>query len=259
MPYNSLLCDVDEGVAVVTINRPGKLNALNAEVVDDLEACFKDLHAQTEVRAVVLTGAGEKAFVAGADITQFSGLSPEDAASFARRGQEVFNLIESGPKPVVAAVNGYALGGGCELALACHIRLASDNASLGQPEVNLGVIPGYGGTQRLPRVVGRGVALEMILTGDPITAERALAVGLVNRITTQEELLPTARKLAKRIASRGPVAVRLSTAAVLRSDLPLRDGLQQEADLFGQSFATEDVKEGVTAFLERRKPEFRGQ
>ena len=259
MEYANLICDVDDHVAVVTINRPDKLNALNVVVLDELDDCFSELASIDTVRAVVLTGAGEKAFVAGADITQFGDMDVAAATDFARRGQNVFSRIENSAAPVIAAVNGYALGGGCELALACHLRVASDNASFGQPEVNLGVIPGYGGTQRLPRIVGRGRALEMILTGDPITAERAFEIGLVNRVAPQAELMAVARKVADRIASRGPVAVELACKAVLASDARLEDGLEEEARLFGKVFATHDVSEGVAAFLERRKPEFTGR
>jgi enoyl-CoA hydratase len=258
MDYAYLICDVDNHVAVVTINRPDKLNALNEGVIDELDDCFAELSSLDEVRCIVLTGAGDKAFVAGADITQFADMDVDAADQFARRGQQVFSRIEESAAPVIAAVNGYALGGGCELALACHIRLASENASFGQPEVNLGVIPGYGGTQRLPRTVGRGLALEMILSGDPITAARAFEIGLVNRVTPQADLLATAMKLAGRIASRGPVAVKLARQAVLASDRLLEDGLDEEARLFGKAFATKDVTEGVAAFLERRKPDFSG-
>lgn len=257
--YANLICDIEPPIAVVTVNRPDKLNALDASVIDDLDACFADLAGNESVRAIVLTGSGEKAFVAGADINQFSSLDAAAARDFALRGQAVFTRIEQSDQPVVAAVNGYALGGGCELALACHIRVASENASFGQPEVNLGVIPGYGGTQRLPRIVGRGLALEMILTGDPVNAARALEVGLVNRVTSLNDLLPTARKIAGRIASRGPLAVSLARRAVDAADLPLADGLKREAALFGEVFGTEDVAEGVSAFLERRKPTFSGR
>ena len=259
MTFDYLLCDVDAPVAVVTINRPDKLNALNVEVLDELERCHSDLAQRDDVRVIVLTGAGEKAFVAGADISQFSRLSSRDATRFAARGQAVFSQFETGDKPVIAAVNGFALGGGCELALACHLRIASTNARFGQPEVNLGVIPGYGGSQRLPRVVGRGFALEMILTGEPVSAERAALIGLVTKVVPPAELLTEARRLAELIASRGPVALSLAIRAVRASDLPLQEGLAIEAELFGKAFDTEDLSEGASAFLERRKPKFKGR
>ena len=259
MNFDLLLCDIDAPIAVVTINRPDKLNALNAQVMDELDACFVELARNDEVRAIIITGAGDKAFVAGADIGQFSGMTHSDAEAFAKRGQSVFSRIESSGKPVIAAVNGYALGGGCELALACHIRIAASGASFGQPEVTLGITPGYGGTQRLPRIVGRGIAFEMILTGDPVSAERAERIGLVNAVVPADELLTEARRIAGRIAQRGPVAVTLSARAVLAADLKLEQGLFVEAELFGRSFATDDVKEGVAAFLEKRRPDFKGR
>lgn len=259
MTFDFLLLEVDEHIAVVTINRPDKLNALNAQVLDELERCHASLAGRDDIRAIILTGAGTKAFVAGADISQFPSLSPSDAARFASRGQSIFFAIEAGSKPVIAAVNGYALGGGCELALACHLRIASTNAVFGQPEVNLGVIPGYGGSQRLPRLVGRGVALEMILTGEPVSAERAEQIGLVNKVVPPSELMQEAKKVAGVIASRGPVAVALAIRSVLASDQPLQDGLDREAELFGEAFDSEDISEGVGAFLERRRPEFKGR
>jgi enoyl-CoA hydratase len=259
MSYSTLLFDVAGGVATITINRPDKLNALNATVIDELEHAFRQVASEQAIKGVLLTGSGEKAFVAGADIQQFTDLDPSSARTFALRGQEVFNAIEQCPKPVVAAVNGYALGGGCELAMACHLRVASDKAIFGQPEVNLGIIPGYGGTQRLPRLVGRGIALEMILTGDHVTAQRAYEIGLVNKVRPQDELQDGALDFLGRILSKGPVAVRLSLEAVRASDLPLIQAQLYEAALFGQSCATEDQKEGAKAFLERRKPVFKGQ
>lgn len=260
MAFDTLLLDKgDDGVAVVTINRPDKLNALNSSVLDDLETCFSELEKDETVRGVLLTGAGEKSFVAGADIAQFRDLDPPGAVSFARRGQGVFDRIERFPKPVVAVINGFALGGGCELALACHLRVASSTARLGQPEVGLGLIPGYGGTQRLPRIVGRGIATEMILTGGHVDAERARAVGLVNRVFEPGTLLAEAREFLGTIIRQAPVAVALSLEAIRDSDLPQSEGMAHEAALFGQAFATEDVREGVEAFLERRKPSFKGR
>ncbi|MEM1125910.1 MAG: enoyl-CoA hydratase-related protein [Bacteroidota bacterium] len=260
MAYDTLLYDVDAaGIATITINRPDKLNALNAEVLADLDRAFRQARADTEVVGVVLTGAGEKAFVAGADISQFTALDALQGHRFAVRGQAVFNRIEEMPKPVVAAVNGYALGGGCELAIACHLRVAAETASFAQPEVNLGILPGYGGTQRLPRLVGRGVATELILTGHRIDAERAYQIGLVNEVVPDEAVVEAAKALIQTIASKAPLAVSMSLDALRASDLPLKQGLRYEAALFGQACATEDFKEGATAFLERRKPAFKGQ
>lgn len=259
MAFETLLYEVDaEGVATITINRPDKLNALNTTVIGELEAAFRQARADNGVKGVVLTGAGEKSFVAGADIRQFTELGPLDGHRFAIKGQAVFNRIEEMTKPVVAAVNGYALGGGCELAMACHLRVASDNAIFGQPEVNLGLIPGYGGTQRLPRLVGRGIALELILTGDRISAQRAYEIGLANRVVAQDELIATAKKMVLVISNKAPVAVSMAMDAVRASELPMREGLRYEAALFGQACATLDFREGVTAFLERRKPNFIG-
>ena len=260
MDFDTLLLEVDGHVAVVTINRPDKLNALNAQVLDDLEACFRHLADAEEVRAVVLTGAGEKAFVAGADITQFTKLDAETAARFARRGQAVFQSIEDLGKPVIAAINGFALGGGCEIAIACHIRIASENARLGQPEVGLGLMCGYGGTQRLPRIVGMGHAMELLVTGAHITAARAAEIGLVNKLVPAGEALSAAREMASVIARQAPIGVALSLKAALTAfDGPLSEGLDREADLFGQTFETEDLSEGVGAFLDRRKPDFKGR
>jgi enoyl-CoA hydratase len=248
----------DDGIATVTINRPEKLNALNAQVIDDLDACFEAIDSDSDVRGVLLTGAGQKSFVAGADIARFTELDAESGYQFALRGQAVFNRIETVGKPVVAAVNGYALGGGCELAMACHLRIASNNARFGQPEVNLGILPGYGGSQRLPRIVGRGRALELILSGNPITAERAYEIGLVNKVVAPEELLATARSVLNDILSKAPLAIRMALDAVRMSDVPLDQGLEYEAVLFGQACATKDFKEGVAAFLERRPAQFEG-
>ena len=259
LSFETLLVAVaDDAIATVTINRPEKLNALNSQVLDDLDACFEELGSDPGVRGVLLTGAGPKSFVAGADIGRFSELDAESGHAFSLRGQSVFNRIENLGKPVVAAVNGYALGGGCELAMACHLRVASENARFGQPEVNLGILPGYGGTQRLPRIVGRGRAIEMILTGDPITATRAYEIGLVNRVVPAEELLSTARSLLSGILAKAPLAVRMSLDAVRMSDLAIDQGQEYEAALFGQACTTKDFKEGVAAFLEKRPARFTG-
>jgi enoyl-CoA hydratase len=259
MTLETLLYEVDDGVAVITINRPDKLNALNALVLQELNEAFRQARSDGAVQGVVLTGAGAKSFVAGADIQQFPALDALEGHRFALRGQAIFNRIEEMPKPVVAAVNGYALGGGCELALACHLRIASENACFGQPEVNLGLLPGYGGTQRLPRLVGRGIAIELILTGERISAQRAYEVGLVNRVVPLDDLLKTARALIAAIATKAPLAIGLALEALRASDLPLREGLRHEAALFGQACATDDFKEGVAAFLERRQAVFKGR
>ena len=256
----TLLYEVDaDGVALVTLNRPDALNALNQRTVAELAKAFRQARQDDAVRGVVLTGAGEKAFAAGADISEFAGMEPLDAHRFALRGQAVFSQIETMAKPVVAAVNGFALGGGCELAMACHLRVASETAQFGQPEVNLGLIAGYGGTQRLPRLVGRGVAAEMLLTGDRVTAERAYQTGLVNKVVPAAELLDAARAFVTTIASKAPVAVAMSLQALRAADLPLPQGLQQEAALFAQCAATDDFAEGVGAFLNREKPQFQGR
>ena len=259
MDLQHLLFEVDtEGVALVTVNRPDKLNALNADVLSELDACFRRACSDKAVKGVVLTGAGEKSFVAGADIGQFTELDALAGHRFALRGQAVFNRIEELPKPVVAAVNGFALGGGCELALACHLRVASEQASFGQPEVNLGILPGYGGTQRLPRLVGRGLATELILTGERISAQRAYEIGLVNHVVPTAETVSVARDLVHTIAAKAPLAISLALDALRASDLPLREGLRYEAALFGQACASEDAKEGAAAFLERREAQFKG-
>jgi enoyl-CoA hydratase len=260
MPYANLLYEVQDSVAVVTVNRPEKLNPLNSGTINDLEACFRDIAADSAVKAVILTGAGEKAFVAGADINQLADLTGMAGREWGLRGQRVFSEIENLAKPVIAAINGYALGGGLELAMACHIRIASENAKLGQPEVKLGIVPGYGGTQRLPRLVGKGRALEMILTGDPVTAGEAYRTGLVNQVVPLQELLPTARRLAAKIMGNGPVAVALCLQAVHRGmEMPLEAALEWEASQFGLSCATDDIREGTSAFLEKRKAEFQGR
>jgi enoyl-CoA hydratase len=257
---DTLRYDVDgDGIAVVTLDRPDKLNALSTRVLADLSRAFRQARADDGVRGVVLTGAGEKAFAAGADIEEFTALDALEGHRFALRGQSVFNTIENLPKPVVAAVNGFALGGGCELALACHLRVASERAQFGQPEVNLGLIPGYGGTQRLPRIVGQGIATEMVLTGDRITAQRAYEIGLVNHVVTPEGLLEAAKDLVRKIVSKAPLAVAMSLNAIRSADLPLAQGLQLEAALFGQACGTDDFREGVHAFLNKQAPEFSGR
>lgn len=249
-----------DGVAVVTIDRPDKLNALNRATIVELGAAMRSVREDADVRGIVLTGSGGKAFVAGADIAELARMGPVDGIEVSRLGQRVFREIELSRKPVVAAVNGFALGGGCELAMACQLRLAAENARFGLPEVKLGIIPGYGGTLRLPRLVGRGRALEMILTGEMIDAHEAYRIGLVNRVVPQESLLDEARALVGRIGSNGPVAVGLAIECATRgTELDMDDGLALESNLFGLLAATEDMREGMSAFLEKRKAEFRGR
>lgn len=260
MSLQNLTVEFKGSTAVVTVNRPDKLNALNAQTMAELKEVFTDLNGKEEVSVVVLTGSGEKAFVAGADIKELNQLEMISGKEFAERGQAVFNTIENLSKPVIAAVNGYALGGGCELALSCHIRLASENAKFGQPEVNLGIIPGYGGTQRLTRLINSGRAMEYILTGDMIDSAEALRIGLVNKVYPQNELLPKALEMAEKISSKAGNAVRLAVKAVNMADeVSEREGQNYEATLFALCCGTEDFKEGTSAFLEKRKPEFKNK
>ncbi|NIP79736.1 MAG: enoyl-CoA hydratase [Gemmatimonadetes bacterium] len=246
--------------ATVIVNRPDKLNALNAETIGELDAAFRELAADDDVRGLVVTGEGEKAFVAGADIAELAKMGPIDGIDVSRKGQDAFRRLERMGKPVVAAVNGYALGGGMELALACHLRVASEKARFGLPEVKLGIIPGYGGTVRLPRIVGRGRALELILTGEMIDAGRALDMGLVNRVVTPEETRPAAEALLDTILKNGPVALRFALEAVDRSlETGIDEGLGLESHLFGLLASTEDMREGMGAFLEKREARFQGK
>ena len=258
MTYQTLLLSTSDRVTTVTINRPDKLNALNALSKSELKEFFTNARTNKEIDVVILTGSGEKAFVAGTDIGELLSLDAQSGKAFAEEGQEVFDLIQHLGKPVIAAVNGYALGGGCELALACHIRIASENAKFGQPEVNLGIIPGYGGTQRLARTIGVGKAMEMILTGNQIDAHEALRVGLINNVIPLSELLPTAETMPRTIANKGQIAIRMSLKAINASmETPLSEGLKIEAALFGESCSTEDANEGIRAFLQKRKPVFK--
>lgn len=260
MSYNTLLFDVADGIARVTINRPDKLNALNDQVMAELGQAVDRIIADDAIRGVMLTGAGPKAFVAGADIADLAKQGPFDGKARALRGQGVLRRLETCGKPVVAAVNGFALGGGCELAMACHIRIASDTAKFGQPEVKLGIAPGYGGTQRLPRLVGKGRALQLILTGEMIDAAEAYRIGLVNKVVAAAELAAESEKLLRGILAMGPLAVRLSLEAVERGlDMSMDEGLLLEANHFGLLAATADMKEGLTAFLEKRAPKFSGR
>ncbi len=254
-----ILIEKSDRLAWLTLNRPEKLNALNNEVLQQLEGAITDLEQDPQVGAVIITGAGEKAFVAGADIAELKSLDTARARVQALRGQAVFQRIETMPKPVISAVNGFALGGGCELALACHVRIASENAKFGLPEVSLGIIPGYGGTQRLPRLVGKGVALDMILSGEMIPAADALRMGLASRVVPQADLRSAAEKLARTMLSRGPLALRSALAAVHGGmEMPLEQGLSYEAALFGLLAASQDMQEGMGAFLEKRAAQFKG-
>ncbi|MCX7975360.1 MAG: enoyl-CoA hydratase-related protein [Candidatus Aminicenantes bacterium] len=260
MDFKNLWLRQAEGLGWITINRPDKLNALNRETIEELIQAFENWRHDEEVLAVILTGAGEKAFVAGADISELARLDESSGREYARRGQELTLIIENYPKPVLAVINGYALGGGTELAMACHLRLASETAKMGQPEVKLGLIPGFGGTQRLARLIGKGRALEVILSGRMVTASEALSWGLVNRVVPTERLMEEAENLAKEIIKNGPLALGLAIEAINRGlDRPLEEALEIEAEIFGQVCATEDAREGTAAFLEKRPPRFRGQ
>lgn len=255
--YNTIIVETDDsGIATVTINRPDKLNALNDDVLNELASTFKDIQIDEEIKAVVVTGAGEKAFVAGADIKELSSLGKRSGRMASQKGQQIFQLIEDTRKPVVAAVNGYALGGGAELAMACHLRIAGENAVFGLPEVGLGLIPGYGGTQRLSQLVGRAKALEMILTGKQLKADEAHKIGLVNNVAG-EDSKDAAVSLIGKMLKNGPLAIRSAIKAVFHSDS--HSGYQVEADLFGHLCETEDFEEGASAFLEKRKPDFKGK
>ena len=260
MIYENILLEKKDAIAYVTVNRPKVLNALNGATIEELRAAFHELKQDASIRVVILTGAGEKAFVAGADIAELAERDPVSGKEFAHRGQNVFNLIENLGKPVIACINGFALGGGCELALACTLRLASDNARLGQPEVKLGIIPGYGGTQRLPRLVGKGLAMQMVLTGEMITAQEAHRFGLVNEVTSAAELIPRAEAIAAKIIANAPLAVQYTLEAVNKGmEMPLANGLFLETALFGVCCATEDKTEGTSAFLEKRAAAFKGK
>jgi len=260
MSFENLLLERRGAVAVLTINRPQVLNALNSSTIDQIRRAVLEFKHDADVRAVVITGAGEKSFVAGADINELAEQTPARGKEHARRGQHVFDLIEHLGKPVIAAVNGYALGGGCELAMACTLRVAADTARFGQPEINLGIIPGYGGTQRLARLVGKGIALDLLLTGRQVTSAEALELGLVNRVVPAADLMPVATSLAAELAAKAPVAVQYIIEAVNRGiEMPLDQGQFLEATLFGLVASTDDMREGTRAFLEKRKPGFTGR
>ena len=260
MTYQTLLFEIRDRIAFVTVNRPDKLNALNDHVMADLGHAAERIATEDAIQGALLTGAGPKAFVAGADIADLAKQGPFDGKARAQRGQAVLRRLETCGKPVVAAVNGFALGGGCELAMACHIRIASENAKFGQPEVKLGIAPGYGGTQRLPRLVGKGVALQLILTGEMIDAQEAYRIGLVNKVVPAAELLTASEQLLRGILTMGPLAVRLALEAIDQGlEMTLDEGLLLEANHFGLLAATQDMKEGLTAFLEKRSAKFQGR
>src|SRR5438105_3337913 len=260
MTFENVLLEKKNAIAYVTVNRPKVLNALNMATMEELRSAFHDIKADKSIRVVIFTGAGEKAFIAGADIGELSKHDAVSGKEYTHRGQSVLNLIENLGKPVIACLNGFALGGGCEIAMACTMRLASDNAKLGQPEVKLGIIPGYGGSQRLPRLVGKGSAMQLVLAGEMVTAQEALRMGLVNEVVPAAELISRAEALAQKIVANAPVAVQYAMEAVNKGmEMTLSEGLYLEATLFGLCCATEDKKEGTTAFLEKRAPQFKGK
>lgn len=260
MAYENITYEVQDRIAVITLNRPKVLNALNGQLMEEVYQAIQEVKSDPNVGGVIITGSGEKAFCAGADIDELRRNTPVKGVQTALRGQAILRDIELCGKPVVAAINGHCYGGGCELAMACTLRLASDNAKLGQPEVNLGIIPGYGGTQRLPRLVGKGIALELIISGRAITAEEAHRIGLVNRVVPQADLMNTAKELLGTILAKGPIAVRLCIEAVHRGmDMDLDNGLNLEAQLFGVVASTADMKEGLNAFLEKRPASFKNE
>ncbi len=258
--FENLLYDKKDHIAYITVNRPKVLNALNMATMEELRQAFTAAKDDPEVRVVIFTGAGEKAFIAGADINELQKHTPIQAKEYTHRGQSVLDLIENLGKPVIACINGFALGGGCEVALACTMRLASENAKLGQPEVKLGLIPGYGGTQRLPRLVGKGMAMQLVLTGEMISAQEACRIGLVNEVVAAAELIPRAEAIARKIITNAPLAVQYAMEAVNHGmEMPLKEGLYLEATLFGVTCATDDKNEGTTAFLEKRGANFKGK
>ena len=265
MNFDTLLFEIENGTAIITINRPEKLNALNRDVFTDLDDAISEVLNNDEIKTAIITGAGPKAFVAGADISEFSGLNLAEAMALSKRGQDIFLKIENSNKPIVAAVNGFALGGGCELAMACHFRLCSNNAKFGQPEVNLGLIPGYGGTQRLTQLIGKGKSMELQMTGSLIDANEALRLGLVNYVTTAEDLIAKTKEILQLIQTKAPLAVgkiiECVNIAVLSDSAYTngKSGYEKEVEAFGECFGTNDMQEGTTAFLEKRKPVFMGK
>ena len=259
MSYQTLLATLDNNILTITINRPDKLNALNKMVFDELNEALDEIKNNAEIKSAIITGFGPKAFVAGADISEFGGLNKEEAMAMAKRGQDTFARIENSDKPIVAAVNGFALGGGCELAMSCHFRIASENAKFGQPEVNLGLIPGYGGTQRLVQLIGKGKAMELLMSAGIIDANEAKQLGLVNYVTTPEALLEHTKKILDVVNSKAPLAIAACIHAANAVFDETKDGYAVEISAFGNAFATEDMKEGVSAFLEKRKAIFSGK
>ena len=255
--YTTLLTEIENNIFIIAINRPDKMNALNQQVMNDLNAAVDEVYNNSEIRSAIITGSGTKAFVAGADIGEFVGLNVQQAKELAKKGHDVFDKIERSPKPIVAAVNGFALGGGCELALACHFIYASENAKFGQPEVNLGLIPGYGGTQRLVQLIGKGRALELLMTGNMIDASIALEYGLVNHVVPQDDLLPKAKMILEQITAKAPLAISKCVTAA-NAVFSNENGYEVELKSFGDCFSTNDMKEGTSAFLEKRKPQFKG-
>lgn len=258
--YQTLLTDLQDGTLIVTINRPDKMNALNKDVIEELGKVVDDICSNPDIKSAILTGAGEKAFVAGADISEFTSLDAEGGMALAKKGQDhVFDKIENSSKPIIAAVNGFALGGGCELAMSCHFRVASENAKFGQPEVNLGLIPGYGGTQRLTQLIGKGKSMELMMTADMVGAEEAKSLGLVNHVFPLADLLAETKKIAQKIQTKAPVAIAKVIASVNEAAKGDANGFANEITRFGECFATADMKEGTTAFLEKRKAVFTGK
>lgn len=257
--YTTLTSTLSDGIYIITINRPDKLNALNRDVFTDLNTAVEEINSNPAIKAAIITGSGAKAFVAGADITEFGGLDKAAAMALAKRGQDIFLKIENSRKPIIAAVNGFALGGGCELAMACHFRIAGENAKFGQPEVNLGLIPGYGGTQRLTQLIGKGRAIELLISGSMIDAAAALQYGLVNHVVPADQLLDKAISILQLINTKAPIAVAKCIEAANAVFDETKNGYQTEIDAFGECFVTEDMKEGTTAFLEKRKAEFKGK
>ena len=259
MAYSTLITELKNGIFTITINRPEKLNALNKEVISDLTSAIEEVYNNPSIQSVIITGTGTKAFVAGADISEFSGISIAEAKAMAQKGQGLFLRIENSPKPIIACVNGFALGGGCELAMSCHFRIAAESAKFGQPEVNLGLIPGYGGTQRLVQLIGKGRAMELLISGSTIDASTALQYGLVNHLVPDHQLLSKATDILTVINSKAPLAVAGCIKAVNAVWDPAQNGYEAEVNEFGHCFGTDDMKEGTIAFLEKRKPDFKGK
>jgi enoyl-CoA hydratase len=258
--YQTLITTIENGISIITINRSDKLNALNKMVMEELNTAIDEVYDKSEIKSAIITGSGTKSFVAGADISEFLGLSAEEGKALSKKGQKLFFKIENSPKPIVACVNGFALGGGCELAMSCHFRIASENAKFGQPEVNLGIMPGYGGTQRLTGLIGKGRAMELIMSGNMIDANTALQYGLVNHVVAQEELLHKAKSILDSINNKAPLAITKCIACInVVGKTTDNSGYELEVNSFGECFATEDMKEGTAAFLEKRKPNFGGK